>query len=177
MLAFIVSDDPVESGDIPTSADLLISLGDFSERELLGMSKSLANPPTLAIKGNHDPGYAFLPPIRDMHLITFAFNGLTFGGLQGCWAYKVGKYCYMQEEAIEMLQQLPAVDVLITHNSPAGIHERDNAVHQGFTAINEYISKYRPKFVLHGHQHMDRETKLGSTRIIGIYKSKLLELR
>ena len=70
----------------------------------------------------------------DLHLrvVTLA-NGLRIGGFNGSWKYKPrGHFLYDQDEAAVLLQQLPAVDILVTHNSPADVHERDADVHQGF---------------------------------------------
>ena len=31
--------------------------------------------------------------------------------------------------------------------------------------------------VIHGHQHIDRETRLGTTRIVGVYGQKRLDIQ
>jgi Icc-related predicted phosphoesterase len=42
-------------------------------------------------------------------------------------------------------------------------------VHAGFVALANYINKYHPLFLLHGHQHLKQETLVGTTRVIGTY--------
>ena len=35
--------------------------------------------------------------------------------------------------------------------------------------FNNYIAKHQPRFVLHGHQHVQQETRVEVTRVIGTY--------
>ena len=37
-----------------------------------------------------------------------------------------------------------------------------------------YIERARPRLFIHGHQHIDRETKLADTRVIGVYGQRRL---
>jgi Icc-related predicted phosphoesterase len=75
-----------------------------------------------------------------------------------------------------MLRSFPRVDVFIAHNSPRGIHERDDDVHQGFDGFLEYVEKRKPQHFLHGHQHLNGITQHGNTKIIGIFGEALVEL-
>ncbi len=52
-------------------------------------------------------------------------EGVRFGGLNGSWKYKPrGHFLYEQGEAESLLATLPPVDILLSHNSPRGIHDR-----------------------------------------------------
>jgi Icc-related predicted phosphoesterase len=62
----------------------------------------------------------------------------------------------------------------VTHNSPRHVHDREDDVHTGFTAFNQYIERARPRFILHGHQHQNLESMLGSTRVFGTFGHRLL---
>jgi hypothetical protein len=42
-----------------------------------------------------------------------------------------GHFLYSQGQAAVLIRQLPPVGVVVTHNSPAGIHERDEDIHWG----------------------------------------------
>ena len=75
-----------------------------------------------------------------------------------------------------MMRIFPRVDVFIAHNSPAGIHERDREVHQGFEGFLDYINTRRPRYFLHGHQHMNGITEIGDTCVIGVFGETLIEL-
>jgi Icc-related predicted phosphoesterase len=79
---------------------------------------------------------------------------------------------YTQDEAHQLLQNFPAVDVFIAHNSPSGIHERDTVIHQGFDAFIEYIDRAQPAYFLHGHQHCREISYRGRTCIMGFYGEK-----
>ena len=63
----------------------------------------------------------------------------------------------------------PKVDIFVAHNSPRLIHDRDDEVHAGFAAFNGYITRAQPKVFFHGHQHVQQESCVGRTRIVGTY--------
>jgi Icc-related predicted phosphoesterase len=103
-------------------------------------------------------------------LREFALSGIHFGGFAGSWRYKPrGNYRFDQEEVTQLLDVFPPVDIFIAHNSPRKIHDRDDDVHFGFDAFVNYIERAKPKFFIHGHQHVNRETRVGDTAIIGVY--------
>jgi Icc-related predicted phosphoesterase len=83
---------------------------------------------------------------------------------------------YEQLEVKRFLDLFPPVDIFIAHNSPRHIHDRDDDVHFGFEAFVDYIQRVQPKLFLHGHQHINQETQIGKTKVIGIYGQKKLEL-
>ena len=72
----------------------------------------------------------------------------------------------------QLLENFPAVDVFIAHNSPRGIHECDTSIHQGFDAFIEYIDRAQPAYFLHGHQHCREVSYRGNTCIMGVYGEK-----
>ena len=112
-----------------------------------------------------------------MHLKTFEFSGLTFGGFGGAWRYKPqGPHLYEQNEVERLLASFPPVDVFVAHNSPRLIHDRDDEVHIGFYAFTAYINRCQPKYFLHGHQHHDDETVVGKTRVIGTFGQRLITI-
>ncbi|MDI7260420.1 MAG: hypothetical protein QME90_10930 [Thermodesulfobacteriota bacterium] len=45
----------------------------------------------------------------------------------------------------------------------------------GFEALNSNILRVQPMLVIHGHQRVDKESKLGQTRIIGVHGYKLIK--
>ncbi len=158
-------------------ADLLLALGDMDDAVILEAAEAWRCPAVFAVKGNHDSDTPFPAPILDLHLRVAERGGLRFGGLNGCWQYKPrGSFLYYQEEAEEFLSSFPAVDVFLSHNSPRRVHDREDEVHTGFTALNAYIGRARPRLLLHGHQHQERETRVGETRVISVYGWKVIEL-
>ena len=158
-------------------ADVLLSLGDIADTVILQAAEAWRCPAILAVKGNHDEDSPFPEAIFDLHLHTISFAGLNFGGLNGCWQYKPrGPFLYYQEEAEAFMATFPAVDIFISHNSPRRVHDREDEVHTGFSALNAYIERSAPRLLLHGHQHQERETIVGKTRVIGCYGWKIIEL-
>ena len=176
MNLLIIADDEYVAREIPDCpADILISLGDLADNTILDISEKCGCHLILAVKGNHDSSGAFRAPIRDAHLTTFTFHGKTFGGFCGSWKYKLrGNYLFEQSEVEKHLSTFPRVDVFLAHNSPRQIHDREDEVHVGFLAFNNYIARTRPKFFLHGHQHENRETLAGTTRVIGTFGHRFL---
>ena len=49
-------------------------------------------------------------------------------------------------------------------------------VHQGFAALADYIRRHSPKLLIHGHQHVNRESVVGATRVVGVFRSGVIEV-
>ncbi len=172
-IKFILDKNPVE---------LICILGDLDQFSLQELQE-VTNIPKLGVYGNHDSGMYFEPlGIINMHLKTFKFGGLTFGGFEGCVRYKNDPYAkmYTQEEAAELLKDFPRVDVMLAHSPPYGVNdEPEELAHQGYKALREYVEQKKPKYLLHGHSYPTKEnivTKFGDTEIIYVYGDKLIDL-
>jgi Icc-related predicted phosphoesterase len=158
-------------------ADVLISCGDIADQVILEVAEAVQCSRILAVRGNHDNIDPFQAPILDLHLTTYTYDGIRFGGFNGSWRYKPrGNYLYEQPEVEQLLRTFPPVDVFVAHNSPRHIHDRDDNVHLGFKAFVDYIHRVHPRLFLHGHQHMNKETCIGGTRVIGVRGQKRLEI-
>jgi predicted phosphodiesterase len=168
-LLVLADDDAVRHQVEAQRCDVVVSCGDIFEQIILGVASKVGCGQILAVKGNHDGGGPFPPPIVDLHLTVHTINGVRFGGFNGAWRYKPrGHYLYEQAEVERLLASFPPVDVFVAHNSPRKIHERDAEVHVGFDAFVGYIKRTCPRF-LHGHQHVNQKTQFAETRIIGVY--------
>lgn len=167
----VISDDITQVGNLDIQEiDLLISLGDIANQSILKAIKFYEPLHVLAVHGNHYNNVPFPKPIKDLHLRVTEINGLLFSGFNGCWKYKEqGAYLYSQEQASRLLNKYPTVDIFLAHNSPAGVHERDGDIHQGFEVFREYIDRVQPKYFFHGHQHVNQVTRMGNTEIVGVY--------
>jgi Icc-related predicted phosphoesterase len=158
-------------------ADVLMSCGDVSDRVILEAAEAYGCQAVFAVKGNHDSNAPFAEPIIDLHLQTREHGSLILGGLNGSWKYKPrGYFLYDQREVDGFLSTFPPVDIFLSHNSPRGIHDKEDEVHCGFDGLNTYINRAGPKVLLHGHQHVDRQTVVAGTRVIGVYGFKLIEV-
>lgn len=161
----------------PGQADILVSCGDVVDQVILEAAEAYGCQTIFSVKGNHDSNVPFPDPIIDLHKQTAEHRGLLFGGLNGSWRYKPrGAIMYDQKEIFDLLSEFPRVDVFISHNSPKGIHDKNDEVHIGFDALHDYITNRKPRLLIHGHQHVDAETKIHQTRVIGIYGHKMIEV-
>lgn len=162
--------------------ELICTLGDLDQFSIYEL-ESITDIPKLGVYGNHDSGMYFDPlGIKNMHLSTFEYKGLVFGGFEGSVKYKDDPYAkmYTQEKATELLKDFPKVDVLLTHCPPYGVNdEPEELPHQGFKALREYVEQKKPKYLLHGHTYPTADnivTKLGDTEIIYVYEDKIIDL-
>jgi uncharacterized protein len=158
-------------------ADLVLSCGDVADALVLEAAQACHCKRIFSVKGNHDTNTVFPDSIEDLHLKRIEFDGLSFGGFNGSWKYKPkGHFLYEQFEASGLLAGFPRVDVFVAHNSPRRVHDKEDETHYGFEAFVTYISEKQPRLFFHGHQHVNRETMVGQTRIIGVFGHRLLEI-
>ena len=171
MNLLVIADDESVGLQVPEcNADVLVSCGDLPNELIFKVAEKCHCKEILAVKGNHDSSASFPAPIRDLHLSVFPFRGVKFGGFCGSWKYKPrGNYLFENAEVERFLAGLPTVDIFVTHNSPRLIHDREDDVHIGFGAFNTYTARTHPRFLLHGHQHLNVESLLGNTRVVGTY--------
>jgi Icc-related predicted phosphoesterase len=135
--------------------DLIVTLGDLEQSELSEL-EAITHIPKIGVYGNHCfPGYMENLGIYDMHMHTWSFGGLTFGGFEGCVRYKKNPYAkmYTQEEATALMQHFPRVDVFIAHSPPLGINDDTDPAHVGFSAFRTYLETKQPRYFLHGHTY------------------------
>jgi len=75
-----------------------------------------------------------------------------------------------------------ALDILITHSPPFGIHDEETQAHQGLKAINWLLRVAQPRYHFHGHTHFQHrnlsasETMSSQTNIINIFPYKVIEV-
>jgi Icc-related predicted phosphoesterase len=178
MKALIIADDDEVSSLIkPCDVDLLISLGDLSDITILKTAKTVNARKIYAVKGNHDSGEVFSQPIVDLHRVIKISDGTAFGGFCGCWKYKpIGFHIFEQQDVFSLMSHMSAVDIFIAHNSPRGVHERDQHAHVGFDSFKDYINRYQPRLFLHGHQHVNSTMKIGKTEVLGVFGFRFVDL-
>lgn len=165
-----------------TSIDLIVTLGDLESSELRGLER-VTNIPKIGVYGNHCSGLYFDSlGIQNMHMQTFEYRGVTFGGFEGCVRYKESSVAkmYTQEEASAMLATFPHVDVMLSHCPPFGVNDdQTDIAHTGFIGLREYVQREKPSHLFHGHTYPTEKTlvrELGSTQIIYVYGDMLYNL-
>ncbi len=162
---------------------------------------SLLNVPLYYVPGNHDPEFdersarAYVEGGSNLDLTTVFVKGLIVGGFGGSVQYRPNSMNqYTQTEAyLRAFRLLPrlwwnrlhygrALDILITHSPPFGIHDDDTQAHRGLHALNWLLRVARPRYHFHGHTHFYRQnlaasvTRFGPTEIMNIYPYKTIEI-
>lgn len=178
MRAIAIADDDSLIGRLPVSpTDLLLSLGDLWDSSIEKAVARYQPSQVFAVRGNHDTDAPLPASVVSLHYTLKKFRGLLFGGFGGSWKYKPkGHHLFDQHEVSRMLNSFPRVDVFIAHNSPRGIHERDDHTHQGFDGFLGYIEKHQPRYFIHGHQHFEKTSFQGQTEVIGVFGEKTIEI-
>ena len=170
--------------------DLILSCGDLKAK-YLEFLVTMSRCPVLYIHGNHDAAYDRIPPdgcdcIEDDIVV---FKGLRIMGLGGSLRYRPGPHQYTEKEMRKRIRKLrfklwwhKGVDVVITHAPPKGIGDSDNLVHRGFAAFLALMDKYHPKYLLHGHVHLNygrdqtRVRSYGDTQVINVFERYVLDI-
>ena len=74
-----------------------------------------------------------------------------------------------------------ALDILVTHSPPFGVHDDDSSAHRGLKAINWLLRWARPRFHLHGHLHNHLRnleastTWLGPTAVMNVFPHWMID--
>ena len=170
--------------------DLILSCGDL-KASYLTFLVTMGRSPLLYVHGNHDVSYQQRPPegcdcIEDK---VYIYKGLRILGLGGCARYNNGPHQYTEKEMRRRIRRLwwelkktGGVDVVLTHAPPTGYGDGDDYAHRGFECFLELIDRYQPKYLIHGHVHMnygtdiERELEYHGTKIINAYERHELEI-
>lgn len=170
--------------------DLIVSCGDL-KAEYLSFLTTMTTLPVLYIRGNHDDKYEKYPPegcicIEDE---IYEFEGIRILGLGGSHRYKPGINQYTEKQMRKRIQRLrlklflkKGFDILVTHAPAYGVNDKDTQCHRGFEVFGELVEKYKPKYFVHGHVHMNygrqipRETMIGDTKVINAYNHYIVEI-
>jgi Icc-related predicted phosphoesterase len=187
------------SGGHFSDVGLILACGDLPYTYLEYLV-TVIGAPLCYVPGNHDPAYdlrsvaAQAEGCENIDGRVLTCRGLLLAGLGGSIRYRPdGVNQYTQEEAywrafrlfpfllLNRLRYGRALDILISHSPPHGIHDEDSRAHQGLRALNWLIRLARPRYHLHGHIHFHKrnlvqsETMLHSTKIINIYPYRVIE--
>ena len=170
--------------------DIIVSCGDLKASYLSFLSTMLPIP-VLYVHGNHDDKYDRNPPegcicIEDS---VFEYKGVRFLGLGGSNRYKPGVNQYTEKQMAKRIRKLrwklfrsKGFDVLVTHSPAKGFHDDVDECHKGFDAFYGLIDKYKPKYFVHGHVHLNygrqfvREDMIGETKVINAFDKSFIEI-
>ncbi len=170
--------------------DLIVSCGDLNA-SYLSFLATMVPVPVLYVRGNHDDRYKHNPPegcicIEDD---IYNFKGVRILGLGGCNRYKEGENQYTDRQMKKRVNKMRlkiwrngGFDILVTHSPAKGLHDDSDPCHIGFDTFNEVIKKYKPKYFVHGHVHMNygrkfpREDMVDDTHVINAYEKYVIEI-
>ena len=172
--------------EVAGDVDVIISCGDL-RNDYLEFLLTMINAPLLYVFGNHDERGAEGGICIDGRV--YEFEGVRFMGLGGSMRYRQGEHMYSEAEMRRRYWKLRprlwlagGVDVLVTHSPAKGWGDLDDRAHTGFETFNVILSRYKPKYMLHGHVHpsygrIKRERVHHSgTRILNVCGYKLIEV-
>jgi hypothetical protein len=188
--------------------DLVLSAGDLPG-EYLGFITSMLNRPLLYVAGNHDLGKAeSRAPFRNEGAVASAMGeehgatdasfrlsreeGLIVLGLPGSMLYNGGPNQFTEAAmAFRIALLVPrllltrlfrgrAVDLVLTHAPPRGIHDRDDPCHRGFRSFLWLMRAFKPRWLVHGHIHLYdladvRVSVYGETTVVNAFGHWILE--
>ncbi len=180
---------------------LLVGCGDLPFYYLDFLVSSF-DVPLVYVLGNHDLGLQYTSDGSTLSEAVGGVNvhgrvvqrkGLIIAGLEGSMRYKPDREVMYTEN--EMRRQVAllaprlvlnrarfgrALDILVTHSPPFGIHDMPDLPHTGFKVFRTFLSMFRPKYLLHGHIHVLRNdmvcaTDYEQTCVLNVFPYRLFE--
>ena len=145
-----------------------------------------------ASRFNRDCNDDFYGFMIDGKCVRDKSTGLIIAGLGGSMRYNNGESQYTEAQMRRRIRKLAMtlrynkirygryLDILITHAPPFGIGDGEDLCHRGFRCFLDFMDKYTPKYLLHGHVHLDdhnsnRVSRYGGTQVINVFGSYLLD--
>ena len=193
--------------DLYEDVDLVVGCGDVPIY-YLEYVVSMLHAPLFYVYGNHDPEKQYMADGRvatiaegcvcvdgelsNLDGLIVNKGGLLLAGLGGSMRYRPGKHQYTNNQMrMRIFRLLPNLlfnwlrygrflDILITHAPPLDIHDKPDRAHVGFQAFNDFMRRFRPRFLLHGHSHVvchnaTTRTEYLSTEVVNVYPYRLIE--
>lgn len=119
-----------------------------------------------------DSVYALAP--GDVYTLA---NGTRIAGLSGVYSEHFFGAAdrplkYYGKEDVEKMKAIQGVDILLTHEAPAGIGLEKEGRDIGRPEITDVIAAMQPRLAVFGHHHIYHEGQIGATRVIGLQQPK-----
>ena len=152
--------------------DLIISCGDL-KASYLSFLATFTSAPVLYVHGNHDAKYDVQPPEGCICIDDdiFVHEGVRILGLGGSMCYNYGAHQYTEQDMRKRVRKLrmklwkhKGFDILVTHSPAYRFNDGEDLPHTGFQVFHELLTKYMPKYFIHGHVHMNYDWKLKQKR-------------
>lgn len=170
--------------------DLILACGDLS-KSYLEFFVTMARCPVFYVHGNHDDALKKNPPegceCIDGRLVVY--QGVRILGLGGSYRYKDGENMYTEEEMAGRIRKLwfplwkkKGFDILVSHAPAKDLNDLNDLSHRGFECFKELLKRYRPKYFVHGHVHLNygrnvlKECRFGDTTVLNAYEYSVFEI-
>ena len=129
----------------------------------------------------------------NVHQKIVNHGGLLIAGLEGSMRYNEKGHQYTELQMRYLVGAMTprllwnewrygrALDVLITHAPPHGIHDGRDLPHQGFRTFLAFMDRYKPRYLIHGHTHLyrrdsERLARHGDTLVVNAYGYQVIEI-
>lgn len=169
--------------------ELIISCGDL-QASYLSFLVTMINVPLFYVHGNHDTTFKHHPPegCDCIDGVIETYNGVRFLGLGGSMLYSGRAHQYTEKDMEKRIKKLrwqlrknKGFDILVTHAPPYEIGDGADLCHTGFKSFLTLMDKYRPKYMFHGHMHLnygrvERIQRYGNTTIINGYDHYIVDI-
>lgn len=182
--------------------DLILSCGDLPHY-YIDYVISMLDAPCYLVQGNHASGAEFVvrdapgsAPWRPMDIDQRVLmeQGLILAGLEGSIRYNRNpRFQYTQNEMWLKIWRLTprllwnrlrygrALDILVAHSPPAGIHDGPDRPHQGFKSFLWLMRTFKPRYLLHGHKHIYGHnevtvTQYDATTVVNVYPWRIIDV-
>lgn len=163
--------------------DLIIACGDL-KRGYLEFLITMAHCPVCYVHGNHDDALDKDPPGGCICLEDkiYVYKGVRILGLGGSYRYRDGRHMFTERQMAWRIRRLwfqlwrhKGFDILVTHAPGRHLGDLDTRAHRGFECFVRLVDKYRPRYFLHGHVHLNygadipRIIQRGGTTVINAF--------
>ena len=171
-------------------SDLILSCGDLNS-EYLSFLVTMGRAPLLYVHGNHDTNYENRPPEGCMCIedVVFRYGDLRILGLGGCRKYSGGPHQFTEKQMATRIRKLrfklwrhKGVDIILTHSPVRDYGDDDDLPHRGFECFWALLEKHKPRYLVHGHVHMNyghdrpRVIRYGETDLVNGYERYVIDL-
>lgn len=159
--------------------DVCCVLGDIHDYDFKIILKHIPKEKIIAILGNHDR-FSLLSEygLDDYNGKVIDINGVKIGAIQGSYKYKDESFpSFTHEESIKILDRMPYVDILLSHDKPLTFDYKDPA-HDGLKGITKYLYAKKVPINIHGHIHQSYlNTLKNGSQIKGVYCVEMITIK
>jgi hypothetical protein len=153
--------------DILDSCDLVVGLGHVSLQRLV--EHMPANKPALCVLGPNDPAQP-PAPFRRLHANGVNFHDWRIAGFGGAPRRSRAEGFYVSEpEALGLLSDLPACDVLLSYAPPPGLETMRFAPQATFPPLGAYITDKPPIYHFYAHPRENVAESLDEALVVGVH--------